>query len=414
MLASHGLHAAAVGVEQALPRRAARARHRRPPRRVARLGRVRRRPRLPDRPGARRRRDRSRCAGWSRRSSKPSRRGRGASALSVAYLVKGERPGPARPGRSTSSSPSCSTATTARSRSRTTPFPGRPRAGDGERRRPGGAEAREAVVGRGAERGVEPAVHDRPPRRRGPRGGQRSPRPTPTRSVAYLDDPLETTVLVLVRGGGTIPDALTKKLKEVGGRRARARQREDRRRPRQRAARTRTSRCAPTRPSVVAAHLGDDAGRVAALVEVLASALRRRRDARRRRRRAVPRRSRRGARRTSSRTRSRRATSPARSRCCTGCSRAPSARQPEPMHPLQVLGMLLGYYRRLLRLDDPGAVEPADAVAALGGRVKEYPARKALERGARARHRRHPPGVRRARTRPTSTSRARAASPRTR
>ena len=48
--------AAAVGVEQAVPRRAARPRHRRPPRRVAGRGRVRRRARLPDRAGARRRR----------------------------------------------------------------------------------------------------------------------------------------------------------------------------------------------------------------------------------------------------------------------------------------------------------------------------------------------------------------------
>jgi DNA polymerase-3 subunit delta len=51
-----------------------------------------------------------------------------------------------------------------------------------------------------------------------------------------------------------------------------------------------------------------------------------------------------------------------------------------PMHPLQVLGMLHGQYRRLLRLDDTAVRSPADAVAALGGRVKEYPARKALDR----------------------------------
>ena len=48
------LHAAALGQQQAVPRRHARPRHRRPARGLARLGRVRRRPRLPDRAGPRR------------------------------------------------------------------------------------------------------------------------------------------------------------------------------------------------------------------------------------------------------------------------------------------------------------------------------------------------------------------------
>ena len=56
-----------------------------------------------------------------------------------------------------------------------------------------------------------------------------------------------------------------------------------------------------------------------------------------------------------------------------------SPQQPKPMHPLQVMGLLNGYYRRILRLDDPSLRSPADAIAALGGKVKEYPARKALD-----------------------------------
>ena len=56
-----------------------------------------------------------------------------------------------------------------------------------------------------------------------------------------------------------------------------------------------------------------------------------------------------------------------------------SAQSPKPMHALQVMGILNGYYRRILRLDDPSLRSPADAVAALGGKVKEYPARKALD-----------------------------------
>ena len=40
--------------------------------------------------------------------------------------------------------------------------------------------------------------------------------------VAYLADPLDTTDLVLVAGGGRTPDALAKKLKEVKANGARA------------------------------------------------------------------------------------------------------------------------------------------------------------------------------------------------
>jgi len=57
---------------------------------------------------------------------------------------------------------------------------------------------------------------------------------------------------------------------------------------------------------------------------------------------------------------------------------AAGVREGKPMHPLQVLGLLQSHFRRLLRLDDPDIGSPAQAVDALGGRVKEYPAKKAL------------------------------------
>jgi len=57
---------------------------------------------------------------------------------------------------------------------------------------------------------------------------------------------------------------------------------------------------------------------------------------------------------------------------------AAGGREGRVMHPLQVLGLLQSHYRRILRLDDPDVHTPADAVEALGGRVKEYPAKKAL------------------------------------
>jgi DNA polymerase III subunit delta len=56
-----------------------------------------------------------------------------------------------------------------------------------------------------------------------------------------------------------------------------------------------------------------------------------------------------------------------------------SARQPKPMHPLQVLGLLQSRYRKLLRLDDPSIQTTKDAHAALGGKGSTYPAQKALE-----------------------------------
>lgn len=56
-----------------------------------------------------------------------------------------------------------------------------------------------------------------------------------------------------------------------------------------------------------------------------------------------------------------------------------SARQPKPMHPLQVLGLLTSRYRKLLRLDDPNIRTTKDAHAALGGKGSTFPAQKALE-----------------------------------
>jgi DNA polymerase-3 subunit delta len=56
-----------------------------------------------------------------------------------------------------------------------------------------------------------------------------------------------------------------------------------------------------------------------------------------------------------------------------------SARQPRPMHPLQILGMLQSRYRKLLTLDDPAIRGVAEAHAALGGKGSTFPAKKALE-----------------------------------
>jgi DNA polymerase III delta subunit len=47
-------------------------------------------------------------------------------------------------------------------------------------------------------------------------------------------------------------------------------------------------------------------------------------------------------------------------------------------HPLQVMVLLHRHYQRILRLDDPAVGGEAEAVAALGGKVKPYPASLAL------------------------------------
>lgn len=58
--------------------------------------------------------------------------------------------------------------------------------------------------------------------------------------------------------------------------------------------------------------------------------------------------------------------------------RASGPRQPKPMHPLQVLAMLHNQYRRVARLDDAAVRGKEDARAVLGGRTTDFQAGKAL------------------------------------
>ena len=71
---------------------------------------------------------------------------------------------------------------------------------------------------------------------------------------------------------------------------------------------------------------------------------------------------------------------------------ATSPRDPRPLHPMQVIATLIPHYQRMLRLDDPSIRTEQDAVSALGGKVKSYPARRALE----ASHRHGTDGLREA------------------
>jgi len=194
--------------------------------------------------------------------------------------------------------------------------------------------------------------------------------------VRYLDDPLDSTILVFVAGGGTIPAALTKKLKEVkAGERAPESEKTDK--VLIAAAHAAGVLLTADAARLITSHLADDAGRVAALVDVLAAAgepgvsldvddVR-------------PYLGEAGAVPSYQLTNAIEEGDPATAltilhRLLT----VSSAQQPKPMHPLQVMGILNGYYRRILRLDDPSLRSSADAIAALGGKVKDYPARKAL------------------------------------
>lgn len=195
--------------------------------------------------------------------------------------------------------------------------------------------------------------------------------------VDYLADPMDTTALVVVVGGGKLPKAFADALKaakaetlgQAGERTGDV------------LARHLEAAGIELRPDagkLVTSHLGEDAGRVPQLVQLLASAfgsgatleaddvepylgdagsvpnylLTN----------AIESADMKGALATLRRMLT--ATGPAQAR---------------PLHPLQVIGTLHSYYRRLLCVDDPEVRNPRDAVAALGGRVKEYPARKALD-----------------------------------
>ena len=181
--------------------------------------------------------------------------------------------------------------------------------------------------------------------------------------AAWINDPLDGVHLVLAGGGGRTPAALDKAIKahaEVVGPAA-----EDTTDLLQRELKDAHLKLAPVAAKQVAAHLGDDAGRVPELVEVLHAtfgdgkvlslddvdpylgdlgtaerfALTNAID-----HGDVP-----GALETLHRYLS-----------------ATSAKQPKPLHPMQVMATLVFHYQRLLRLDDPAVVTKEHAAQALG------------------------------------------------
>ena len=197
------------------------------------------------------------------------------AAVSV-ILVQGADPVLPRPRGATARRRAARRATTARSRSTTTRFASRRRGGRGgrERRRRrrrarvGGLD-RAAGVRRAHHRAAEPAVHDAGAGRRRARRSATPRREQAQWLAAWIADPLDGVHLVLVAGGGRIPSALDKACKahaQVVG--PAAEQTAD---VLQRELHDAHLKLAPDATKQIAAHLGDDAGRVPELVELLHS-----------------------------------------------------------------------------------------------------------------------------------------------
>src|SRR5262249_48208783 len=147
------------------------------------------------------------------------------------------------------------------------------------------------------------------------------------------------------------------------------------------AARAAGLRLTPDALALVVAHLGDDAGRVGALVDVLAAASG---DGALDRDSVLPYLGGVGSVPPYQLTNAIDASDvPAAPEVLHRLLTVTSPQQPGPMHPLQVMGLLANHYARLLRLDDPAVRTEADAVAALGGKVRPFTARKALDASRR-------------------------------
>jgi DNA polymerase III delta subunit len=179
----------------------------------------------------------------------------------------------------------------------------------------------------------------------------------------WMADPLDGVHLVLVTGGGRVPAALDKACKAHAEVVAPATEKTADVLARE--LKDAQLRLAPAAASRVAAHLGDDAGRVPELVDLLQSAY--------------------GSHdvldldtvesylgELGTAGRYDLANAIDRGDLATSLEvlhrllTATSAAQPKPLHPLQVMATLVYHYQRLLRLDDPAIVTKEQAAQVLG------------------------------------------------
>jgi DNA polymerase-3 subunit delta len=185
----------------------------------------------------------------------------------------------------------------------------------------------------------------------------------------YLADPCPTTALVLVGGGGRIPVALTKAVKAAGGAEVKTAP------GKTGDALTGALDGAGIKLTPAAAHrvsdwLGDDAGRIPALLDVLRAAYGE------------------GARVDVDELEPYlgEAGGVAPYHLTGAIDKGDAGTALEILHrlrgasfhPLQVMALLHKHYQRILRLDDPSIGGEQGAVEALGGKVKPYPAGLAL------------------------------------
>ncbi|MCU1458383.1 MAG: polymerase delta subunit [Actinomycetia bacterium] len=194
--------------------------------------------------------------------------------------------------------------------------------------------------------------------------------------IEYLADPLPTTVLVCVAGGGTLPTNLTKAWKgqvtQVGP------ETEDTKSVLVNELNAAGVRLTPDALQEVSDHFGEDASRARSLVDTLRSAYGD----------EAPRLNLTQIGPYLGETGSvpvyqlanaiEAGDVPGALALLERMLNVTTSAQPKPMHPLQIIGLLQNQYRRLAKLDDPSIRTDQDAVAALGGKVKPYPAKKAL------------------------------------
>lgn len=195
--------------------------------------------------------------------------------------------------------------------------------------------------------------------------------------ASWIADPLEGVHLVLVAGGGRTPGALDKATKanaQITG--PAADQTAD---VLQRELRDAHLKLTPDAAKQLAAHLGDDAGRVPELVELLHATY--------------------GDNASLSLdeveqylgelgTAGRFDLTNAIDRGDLGAAletlhrmlTAASSAQPKPLHPMQVMASLVFHYQRLLRLDDPAIVTKERAAATLGMKSRAAPASRSRPR----------------------------------
>ncbi|MGE3325674.1 MAG: DNA polymerase III subunit delta [Acidimicrobiia bacterium] len=200
--------------------------------------------------------------------------------------------------------------------------------------------------------------------------------------VSYLADPMPSTDLVLVGGGGRMPKSLTDALKKAGAETvdadppSKARDRQDWYHDQFAAAGIKLDAAAA---AAVMATLGEDAGRITAICEALSASFEK------------------GHKLTVGDVEPFLGESGSvppweltdaidRGATAEALDKLIRMMRAGERHPLQVMAILTGHYGRMLRLDGAGATDEKSAAELLGIKGSTFPARKALDQSRRLGH----------------------------